>query len=46
MRHFEIRIADRAMRQIRSISRSWRRHRRAAPLLFDRELEAILELME
>jgi plasmid stabilization system protein ParE len=46
MRRFEIRIADRAMRQIQSISRSWRRHRSAAPFLFDRELEAILELME
>jgi plasmid stabilization system protein ParE len=46
MRRFEIRIAERAMREIRRISRSWRRHRRAAPLLFDRELEAILELME
>jgi plasmid stabilization system protein ParE len=46
MTRFEVRIAHRAMAEIRSISRWWRRHRKAAPLLFDRELDAILELLE
>jgi len=43
---FEIRIAERAMAEIRRISRWWRRHRRAAPLLFDRELDAMINMLE
>ena len=46
MERFEIRVAERAMMEIRRISRWWRKHRRASPLLFDRELDTILELME
>lgn len=46
MPRFEIRIADRAMAEIRKVSRWWRKHRRAAPLLFDHELDAVLELLE
>jgi plasmid stabilization system protein ParE len=46
MKRFEIRVAERAMTEIRKISRWWRRHRHAAPLLFDRELDTILDLLE
>lgn len=34
------------MAEIRRISRWWRRHRRAAPLLFDRELDAMIDMLE
>ncbi len=46
MGRFEVRVAERAMAEIRTISRWWRKNRRASPLLFDRELETILELLE
>ena len=42
----EIRIAASAMADIRKISEWWRKHRSAAPHLFDQELEAILDLLE
>jgi len=46
MARFEVRIAARAMAMIQKISRSWGKHRTASPGLFDRELDAILDLLE
>ena len=46
MARFEVRIAARAMAEIQKISRWWVRHRRAAPRLFNRELDAIVDLLE
>ncbi len=46
MARFEIRIADRAAAEIRNVSRWWRKHRLASPLLFDHELDTLLELLE
>lgn len=46
MARFEVRIAARAIAEIQKISRSWVKHRTAAPRLFDRELDAILDLLE
>lgn len=43
---FELRIAPGAMAEIRAISRWWRANRLLAPRLFDRELDAMLELLE
>ncbi|MBZ0234893.1 MAG: type II toxin-antitoxin system RelE/ParE family toxin [Deltaproteobacteria bacterium] len=43
---FEIRIAASAMTSIQRASRWWRKNRRAAPQLFDRELNAALDLLE
>lgn len=43
---FEIRIAASAMASIERASRWWRKNRREAPLLFDRELNAALDLLE
>ena len=46
MGRFEIRVALGAMADIQKISRWWIKHRSASPLLFDRELDAILDLLE
>jgi hypothetical protein len=46
MARFEIRIASSAMADIQKISRWWVKHRPASPRLFDRELDAILDLLE
>jgi len=46
MARFEIRIAPSAMADIQKISRWWVKHRPASPRLFDRELDAILDLLE
>src|SRR5262249_4174512 len=46
MARFEVRIAPRAMAMIQKSSRSWVKHRMAPPGLFDRELDAILDLLE
>lgn len=46
MARFEVRIAARAMAEIQKISRSWVKHKRAAPRLFDRELDKIIDLLE
>ncbi len=46
MPRFELRIAPGAMAEIRAISRWWRANRLLAPRLFDRELDAMLELLE
>ena len=46
MARFEVRIAERAMTEIRTQSKWWREHRLASPLLFDHELETVLELLE
>ena len=46
MARFEVRIASRAMAEIQKISRAWAKHRAASPKLFERELDAILDLLE
>ena len=46
MARFEVRIAERAMTEIRTESKWWRKHRLASPLLFDRELDTVVELLE
>lgn len=46
MARFEIRVAPSAMTDIQKISRWWIKHRSAAPRLFDRELDAILDVLE
>lgn len=46
MARYEIRIAASAMTDIRAISKWWRKHRASAPRLFDRELGAVLALLE
>lgn len=43
---FEIRVASSAMADIQKISRWWIKHRRAAPRLFDHELDQALDLLE
>jgi plasmid stabilization system protein ParE len=46
MARFEIRVAPSAMADIQKISRWWVKNRSASPRLFDRELDAILDLLE
>ncbi|HWO19028.1 MAG TPA: type II toxin-antitoxin system RelE/ParE family toxin [Kofleriaceae bacterium] len=46
MTRFEIRVALSAMTDIQKISRWWVKHRPASPRLFDRELDAMLGLLE
>ncbi|HSK00550.1 MAG TPA: type II toxin-antitoxin system RelE/ParE family toxin [Kofleriaceae bacterium] len=46
MARFEIRVAPSAMADIQKISRWWIKNRSASPRLFDRELDAILDLLE
>lgn len=46
MARFEVRIAARAMAEIQKITRSWVKRRTASPRLFERELDAILDLLE
>jgi plasmid stabilization system protein ParE len=46
MTRLEIRVAPSAMADIQKISRWWGKHRPASPRLFDRELDAMLDLLE
>ena len=46
MARFELRIAPSAMAEVSTISRWWRAHRQLAPRLFDRELDALFDLIE
>jgi|JI6StandDraft_1071083.scaffolds.fasta_scaffold31305_3 plasmid stabilization system protein ParE len=46
MPRFELRIAPGAMAEIQAISRWWRANRLLAPRLFDRELDAMFEILE
>jgi plasmid stabilization system protein ParE len=43
---FGVRVGPGAMADIEKISRWWRRHRMLAPLLFDQELDASLDMLE
>jgi plasmid stabilization system protein ParE len=46
MARFQVRVAQSAMADIQKISRWWIKHRSASPLLFDRELDIMLDLLE